>query len=157
MEDDEIEVIPPVIITPDTDETPSEIVDEIEEVTDDIDELTETLVAHSIMSEARHEEILEEISECRLQVQQLSTNPALSAENPILTQLLNQMIELRSEVMSLRSSMDLRRNLPIPSELVVPEAETPQDTPNPGASTEEPSEANVENPVPKPARKNRFF
>jgi hypothetical protein len=127
------------------------IVEDIEEATDDIDELSEALAVHSIISEERHDEILERVDECRTQLATLSSVP--TAENPILTQLLNQMIELRTELATLKSSMELRSN-PAPTQN---ESETPTPVENPEETRTEPSpKEEAENPVPEVKKKNRF-
>ena len=132
-----------------------DIVDDIEEATEDIDELSEQLAVHSIISEERHDEILARVDECNQTIQTLSSQ-VTQGESPILTQLLNQMIELRTELSVLKSSMDSRLNrdrTPNPSETSEPE--TPLENPaeqNREKSTVERSEENAEQKRPK----NRF-
>jgi hypothetical protein len=130
------------------------IIEDIEEAVDDIDELSEQLAVHSIISEERHDEILARVDECNQTIQILSSQ-ANQAENPILTQLLNQMIELRTELASLKFLMDSRLNrdrTPNASETPTP-IESPAE-PNQERSTEEPFVENVE---AKPRPKNRFI
>ena len=137
-----------------------DIVEDIEEATEDIDELSEQLAVHSIISEERHDEILARVDECNQTIQTLSSQ-VTQGESPILTQLLNQMIELRTELATLKentkSLMDSRSNqdrTPNPSSEVTPEPviENPAE-PNQEKSTVERSEENAE---AKPRPKNRF-
>ena len=124
-----------------------EIREDLEEATEDVDELVSTLAAHATLSETRHTEILERIDQCRTISERLSATSG--AENPMLTQLLNQMVELRAELSTLKSSMDSRQNLPVPNV-----SEIPPEEQSPVVLTEELS---VENEVPVPTRKNRFI
>ena len=123
----------------------------IDEVTDEIDEVTEILEAHQIMSENRHEEILERIDGCQTQLENLSKTEA--AENPLLTQLLSQMTELRTQLESLRSSLDTKSKDQTPNQSPVVEQPVVPDLPSQEKSIEEPS---VENQPPTPPRKHRF-
>lgn len=93
-----------------------DVIDEIEDAAEDIDELTETLMAHSILSEERHEQILERVDECLTQVRELSSTTT-SAESPILQQVLSEVLSVRSELTSLKSETnqalsDLRARIP---------------------------------------------
>src|SRR5215469_16649891 len=74
-------------------ETPAEGSEETaDEVESDIADLAEQLVGQAAISETRHNAILNEVTQCREQITLLSqTN---QPENPLLTQLLNQMIEI---------------------------------------------------------------
>jgi len=118
--------------------------DAIEETAEEIDEITEQLVAHSIMSEERHEEIIEKVDECLSRLE--SSSATAGAENPMLAQLLNQLIEIRAEVTALKSSWDSRnqqQSESIPEVEVLPESvvedhreaesETPELEAEPGA------------------------
>ena len=132
------------------------VLSDIDETIEDIDELSEQLAVHSIISEERHDEILARVDECNQTIQTLSSQ-VTQGESPILTQLLNQMIELRTELSVMKSSMDSRLNQvrsPNPSETPEPETalvENPAE-PNQERSTVEHSEENVEQKRPK----NRF-
>jgi hypothetical protein len=139
---------PPIGDAPEhTHETPVIVEESPEEIEDDIDELAEALAVHSIISEQRHEQILEEVAACQTQLETLSTSP--QTENPLLTQITTQLAEIRAELLILKSSMATMSNRPPRSES---EIQSPEE-PNPERLTEEPS---VENEPPKPARKNRF-
>jgi hypothetical protein len=127
----------PIVVT-DNDESP----DEIE---DDIDELAEALAVHSIISEERHDEILERVDECRMQLESLSTTG--TAESPLLTQIMSQLVEIRAELMNLKSSMDSRPNRP---------QEQPSESPTEEPVSEEGVLPEAETTPPKPQRRNRF-
>jgi hypothetical protein len=158
---EELETGPPVGEPPEHvhSESPAieEIVEDISDTEDDIDELAEALAVHSIISEERHDEILERVDECRNRLEVLL--PMTQAENPLLSQILSEMTAIRAELMSLKSSMGTRPNHPPPNESPSEEqrAENPEE-PNQAPSIAEPSVAREEpeaQPAPK-AKKNRF-
>jgi hypothetical protein len=98
-------------------ETPAPIEAEIElaeELTDEVDEVAEALAAHDIISEERHEEIINEVNECRLKLEQLST--AERAENPILSRIQEEVRQTREQVAALASSLESMRSSRTPSE-----------------------------------------
>lgn len=108
---------PPIGDPPEhTHEVPVVVEESPEEVEEDIDEL---LVAVQNLA-GGNTRILERLETCQNRLEVLSTTA--TAENPVLTQVLNQLVEMRAELMSLKSSMDLRRNLP-------PQSELPPETP----------------------------
>lgn len=119
-----------VVIT----ETPdsSDIADAIEDTDDEIDEVAEQLAAHSILSDARHEEILEGIDECRTKLLTIAEQ-AQTAESPLLTQLTAQIAEINAQVLSLKQSMDTMLSRPQPNVSQIP------------AVTEAPAEIDTEN------------
>ena len=132
-----------------------EIIDAVEDETEEVDELVAQLSALSAISETRHTQILERTDACRVELERLSTIP--QAESPLLTQLLNQMIEIRTELTSLKLSMDLRLSPPtqtIPRESV--ESESLQETRTDlSERSEEENPAEEIPPIPV-AKKNRF-
>jgi archaellum component FlaC len=122
----------------------------VQEDIDDVDELSEQLAAHSIMSEERHDEILERVDQCQSRLEQLSTElqklrTSETAESPVLSQIQAALESLRTEVASLKSSMDMRLSSPIQ-----PVSEIPVEEPEPVALIEEPRPE--EPPAPKPKR-----
>lgn len=132
-----------------------EVIDElIDETDEDINELQEALAVHSIMSEQRHEEILEGIEECQTRLETLSAT-AQTAESPILTQVLNQLVELRAEIATIRASMDSLSERPIPTEShqLIPENENAADQPAVVIESAEPEAQ----PEATPKKQRRIF
>lgn len=137
-----------------------DIIDDIEEATEDIDELSEQLAVHSIISEERHDEILARVDECNQTIQTLSSQ-VTQGESPILTQLLNQMIETRAELATLRSSLIALTESKSNQDQTLSESEDKTEIPpveNPDEPNREKStdERREENEDQKPRPKNRF-
>lgn len=128
-----------------------ETLEAIDETEDEIDELTEQLVAHQIMSEARHEEIIERVNECHQLLE--NSSETSGAENPILTQVLNQLIEIRAELATLKSSMDSK--IPSQSESLPLVVEVPESVVEdlPAPVSEETPEQEAEPEAKKRTRK----
>lgn len=112
------------------------------EVQDQIDEVIDEVEADTELSEERHTEILGRLDQCLTQLEKLSTTSA-QAENPMLTQIVSQVAEIKGEIASLKSSLDSMRNNPTPNVSVV---EVPMESaePNPESLTEEPALAEPE-------------
>lgn len=130
---------------------PVDVADEADEV----DEILVELQAQKSISETRYNELSERLNQCLLRLDQLSA--VSSAENPILTQVSNQIAETRADVAAALNSLeDMKAKILVPNESVVIQ-EVPledQNLPSLEESTEEPSE---ENEPPKPPRKNRML
>src|SRR5580698_11044773 len=129
---------------------PSQTEEQITELEDETDELLERVNELVSTSETRHTELTGRIEACQNRLEQLSVG--MTAENPMLSQVMVQLAEIRAELTNLKSLVDTKALNPPPNELVV--EETVLDSPNEERSMEEPSE---ENAPPKPARKNRFL
>ena len=131
--------------------------EEVEQIGDDVDEVAEALAVHSIISEERHDEILERVEICQSRLEVLSTqvqaiSPS-SAENPTLARILEQLGELKGRVeslQSLQSSMDLKPIVLIPPESI-PSPPPSAEEENPDQKTESP-EAEELPPAPKKKR-----
>lgn len=150
------------------DEPPSstdDVLDELEDTSDEIDELTETLIAHSILSEERHAEILQRIETCQIQLMELRANTQ-AAEIPALTQLLSEMGQIQGQLTALQTqAQETQVSLRILQE-TRSESHPPAEPPpgnvedHPEAVIEPPS--NLESPPPpseappKPERKTRM-
>jgi hypothetical protein len=80
------------------------IAEVVEEVADEADELLDEIRALGTAQETRLSTLTENINTCRTQLERLSQ--IQPAENPMLTQLLNQMIEIRAELASLKSTLE---------------------------------------------------
>ena len=132
-------------------------VEEVEEVTDEIEDVSEQLALHSIISEERHNEILERVDECRNRLEQLSAteSPSVAALQAEVQTLRSEMIELKSLLVSMSKNLQPRESTPEP----VTELEEPK----PGESTDEPKPEETETPEetapkpPEPKKKNRFL
>jgi chromosome segregation ATPase len=135
--------------------------EELTETVEEVDELLETLAAESIVSEERHDEVMQEVLACRNQMETLAQQQ--QTENPMLAQIQAQITELHSrmeaifsELQSLsrsrRSGEEQRLSTPEPSR----STETPSE-PRAGGSTGEPVRVEGPQPEPQPERKRRAF
>jgi chromosome segregation ATPase len=153
MPDDPEYTGPPIGEPPEHVHDNAPVVDVIDQTQDEVDELQEQVSGLESLTKTQHAEMTAKVDTCLSKLEALSTQN--SAENPLLTQLLNQLVEIRSELSSLKSSMDTRQNLPprnVSEEAIVVE-EIPS-LPNQDESISAPFE--VENPTPKPERKTKF-
>jgi hypothetical protein len=126
-----------------------------DDASDEVDEILQELQSQKTVSETRYTELNERLSQCLLKLEALSAGA--SAENPILTQLSNQIAEIRVDVTSaLKSLEDMKAKSLAQSEspVIVEVPPEDQNLPSLDESTEEPSEENV---PPKPPRKNRVL
>jgi hypothetical protein len=64
---------------------------ELEEEAENIDELAEQLAVHQIISEERHQEILEEVAQCRDGLRELRERNQIPTESPAYQAMLTQM------------------------------------------------------------------
>jgi hypothetical protein len=135
---------PPIGDPPEhTHEVPVVVEESADEVEEDIDEL---LVAVQNLA-GGNTQILERLETCQTRLEVLSTTA--TAENPVLTQMLNQLVEMRAQLMSLNSSMDSRLRVP-------PQSESPEANLEEPRAEESMVEPSVENEEPQKTRKNRF-
>ena len=135
---------PPIGDPPEhTHEVPVVVEESADEVEEDIDEL---LVAVQNLA-GGNTQILERLDTCQNRLEVLSQTA--TAENPVLTQVLNQLVEMRAELTSLKSSMDSKRNNP-------PQNESPEVNLEEPRAEESMVEPSVENEEPQKTRKNRF-
>lgn len=138
-----------IIIT--QDEPDEQVVDAIEET----DELIERLTALEAKTDTQHTELIERLEACRNQLEQSSTVMA-TAENPLLTQALASLQEIKAELTSLKSSMDTMLKDRTPNPYAPPVTEVPEEI-SVVESTEEPVR-DVSNAEPAtPPKKNRFI
>lgn len=109
-------------------------VEDAEEQAEDIDELAEQLAVHQIISEERHQEILEEVGRCeegleRIRNQQQSMNqtesPAAQATLTELTLLRERMDRIEATLTQLAASRGLPPSTPTPSPLNQPVESSP--------------------------------
>lgn len=135
-------------------ETTGDELESTDDVVEDIDELAEQLAVHQIISEERHEEILQGVAECQKTLETLS---GVQTENPILTTIMNQLIEMREELIILRLSLDMKPILHEPNELILEPTLLESDTERTEQSTDEAPEDSIENPPETQPRKNRFI
>lgn len=124
------------------------LVDAIETEADEIDEVSEALAVHGIISEKRHEQILEEVDECKTRLDQLLTKEP-TAESPTLTMILERLIQIQTELAVLKESVKATSdsspsNTP-PSELIVVSPEAV------GAAIASPDEQRVEELTVEPS------
>lgn len=131
-----------------------ETIDAIEDAASEIDEVSSQLTELNAQAETRHADILERLNTCLAKVETLSSSQ--TAENPLLTQVLNQVVELKAEILSLKASMDSTPNPQPPSELIVTEEIPASDTPSQESPMEDTAK-DVENPPVPERRKNRFI
>jgi chromosome segregation ATPase len=131
---------------------PTEVVSD---ESDEVDEILQELQSQKTVSETRYAEMSERLNQCLSRLEALSVGT--QAENPLLTQLSNQIAEIKADVATALSSLeDMKAKIPEQSEspVIVETVETDQNLPSLEESTEEPSEENV---PPKPPRKNRVL
>jgi hypothetical protein len=129
-----------------------EILEDIDEAAEDVDELVVRLTELATATETRDTQILSEVQRCQTELMKLST-ATLTAENPLLTQILTQLVEMRVELSSLKSSADTRQR-----NRELSDSETPEQVPADESHDETPGNP-VENGDPtsgRQARKNRF-
>ena len=86
MLDEEITPVPVVVV-------PS-VETQIEQTEDELDLVAEQVGVLAIEDEERHDELMEGVSECRRRLATLSTSMT-QVENPVLTQILNELAEIR--------------------------------------------------------------
>jgi hypothetical protein len=77
---------------------------EEEEEIEEILTVSEELALHSIISEERHEEILEEVEQCRTQLESLSMG-----ESPTLAAIQTQLTAIHAELMNQRAELEAMR------------------------------------------------
>lgn len=127
-----------------------------EDNAEEIDELSEQLAVHSIISEERHDEILERVDQCRTELERLSANGLTTAESPMLIQMVTQLAEIRAELTNLKSSQDrMDQTLRESSTQTRQEPEMVPEEPRAEELMVEPSEENEPGPVEAPRRRNR--
>lgn len=129
------------------------VTEALEDALEETDELVAQVNALETVSATRHAELLERINTCQTRLEMISS--AATSENPLLTQIVSQLAEVKAELISLKSSTDTRSNL---RELSVSQTEilTDLDALSPERSTVEAPGSDVENPTPKEQRKRRF-
>jgi hypothetical protein len=147
-------------VIPATPQLPATEIEALEDTADEVDEVAEALAAHDIISEERHDEIIERVEACQNQLAVLSTQER--AENPVLSEIRTELSRLLAEVTALskaqtdlRLSMDTRMpSIPQPSRLE-PESTVEPEPPNQAESTDAPAPAEA-TPQPVPAKRRRF-
>lgn len=80
---------------------------QIEEVEEEIDELSEQVALDSILSEERHDEVMEGLEECRQRLERLTTegqNPQLEAIQAELREMRQMLHEVRTELQTYSST-----------------------------------------------------
>lgn len=135
---------------------PDVVESQLENVNDDVDEIAESVAVLSIVTEERHAEILEEINQCRNQLENLSTicQAQSTAENPLLAQMMAEIQRLAAQLESLKSSMDSMQSSPRLSPSIEPEPAPAVEVP---AVIVEESAAVQESPRAKKAPKFRLL
>jgi|ERR1017187_2059718 hypothetical protein len=125
-----------------TEENQEEILEAIDANADEADELLDSITELSKKLDIGQVSLAEKIESCRNRLEVLLTTQ--TAENPLLTQLLTQVVEIRTELTALKQSMDSRVNPPILKESVeVLPVENPAE-PSLEKSTDEPNATSVE-------------
>jgi hypothetical protein len=88
--------------------------EQAEEITEEIDELSEQVALDSILSEERHDEVMEGLEVCQQRLERLTNE---TGENP---QVARELGELRQEVIALRQAISS----------ITPLTQTPSNSPN---------------------------
>lgn len=139
------------------------VVDAIEIEAEEIDEVSEALAVMGIISEERHNQLLEEVNQCRDLVVSLSTK-VQTEESPTLTMILERLMQIQIELADLKKSMkpssDSNPSNTLPSESAIVIAPPPEVIPNPDEpkaeeSMVEPSGVDAEPPKPE-AKKKKY-
>jgi hypothetical protein len=126
----------------------------------DVQHVAEELAVHSVISEERHEEILEEQNQCLLRLDQLSTE--LKTENSQLradliqevTAIAEVLRNLKEEMRSLKESRAIPPSLPLNGPIPEPEAQPQSDADGrPEPKIEEQPPAPPHPPEPKKRRR----
>jgi hypothetical protein len=87
--------------------------DEVQDALENLDQVTEALAGRI---EPQQKEILEGVTECRKRLDVLSTQlQTAPAESPLLNRLMEELLSLKAEVQSLKSSMEQIRSIPLPN------------------------------------------
>jgi chromosome segregation ATPase len=125
----------------------------VDDTDDEVDEILTELQSQKTVSETRYNELSERLNQCLTRLEALSAGS--NAENPILTQLSNQIAEIRVDVTAALNSLeDMKaKNLAQSESQPIVVEEIPSSL-SLDESTEEPSEENV---APTPVRKNRML
>jgi len=136
-------------------------IEEALELNEDVDEVSEQLAVHQIISEERHDEIIEGVNICQERLEALSTRLQTLEQNqsgvqqtdsPVLSQILQQVTEIRTRQetleQNLRSLLDSKPSNPQQSPSVVP-------NPEPGAVDVDPVAVIEPQPASEPQRRKR--
>lgn len=136
------------------------IEDVIDEATEDVDELLQQITELRAGTETRDAEITRRLDECQTTLQNLSST--VTAENPLLSQILLQLTETKVELARLQTmtqSMDTTLKARQQPNSETPTVENPpEDEPNQDALTDEqgPEDSQTEQAPPK-VKKHRFI
>jgi hypothetical protein len=126
----------------------------VDDESDEVDEILAELKAQQTINDSRYTELTERITQCLSRLEILSQGA--NSENPVLTQLSNQIAGMKVEITAALKSLEdtSQRNLEQSVSPPIETVETVQDLPSLEELTEEPSEESAELKQP---RKNRFL
>jgi len=131
-------------VQPEPDPQLEPVIEETNDLANDVDELSEQFAQQAVLSETRHRELTERLESCQTSLQQYLTQQ--TNENPILTSLLNQLQEIRAELVTLKSLISDSRQSQAPPPETIEETPAAPVTEN---QTEEPAQ---DAPPPEPKR-----
>jgi chromosome segregation ATPase len=125
----------------------------VEAVEEAVSSIDEQLVELLEKTDENNTKVLKGVEECQNRLNNLleKFSTELRVENPMLTEILLQLRELRDQIMNLKSSMDSRQRNQPQNVSEMEEEPVPSDSLNPESPTEE-----VENPEPERKRKAKF-
>jgi predicted nucleic acid-binding Zn-ribbon protein len=122
---------------------------ETEQIDDTLDDVSEQLLELVEQSQSQNAQLKEGIEKCSTTLDILLNRTETTTEQPALNQLLTEVQALRTEVGSLKSSLERPMNLqPIPSDPLTVETLPSEEVENPVVE--------IENPVIPQTRKARF-